>query len=536
MRKPVILGADGRPMRQAVLGSVTRRSGASAFRGADASSASLADWGATLQSADGAHRFARDPMVARARDLVRNSPIPRSAVNVSVSRGVGKGWRLRSKPDHEILGITFEEAVSLGNAIERNWWRWGNDVNRRCDLQGKRTWATLQRLLWRQRKVDGENLAILRWQEAPGARFATRVQVVSTDRLMNRHRAMDTALLRQGVHLNTDGAPIAYDILNHHPRDHYPGQLDEWITVPKATPAGRPIVVHGFEDEDADQTRGVTPFAPILELFRLTDRYMLAEVQAAIIGGVLGAFIKSGFDPATVAESLGSPAGLADQVKGWQDIRMDYYEGQPVTLGDARLPVLPPGDEIELTNATRDTGPYADFVKTSFQLTAAALSEAYPEMAQNWEGVTYSSARTAYNSVWARVVVERAEFEDDTVFPIFHAVTDEGFDRGYIEEPPGAPSFEEAPEAYLASDWIGPGREHVDPVKGIQAAQLALDANLTTLEEEAARTGLDWEDLLEQRAREKRKKAELGLTEHDTAAALEVVAPTDEEASRNPAA
>lgn len=64
------------------------------------------------------------------------------------------------------------------------------------------------------------------------------------------------------------------------------------------------------------------------------------------------------------------------------------------------------------------------------------------------------------------------------------------------------------------ASWL-PGHGWVDPVKEAQACQIRMDIGLSTLEAECAGQGLDWEEVLEQRAREKAKLAELGLTTGD---------------------
>ena len=47
--------------------------------------------------------------------------------------------------------------------------------------------------------------------------------------------------------------------------------------------------------------------------------------------------------------------------------------------------------------------------------------------------------------------------------------------------------------------------------KEAKACQLRMEIGLSTLEEECASQGLDWEEVLEQRLREKNKLTELGL-------------------------
>ena len=92
-----------------------------------------------------------------------------------------------------------------------------------------------------------------------------------------------------------------------------------------------------------------------------------------------------------------------------------------------------------------------------------------------------------------------------------------------------APDFYENRYAYTRCKWIGPGRGWVDPVKEAQACQIRMDIGLSTLEAECAGQGLDWEEVLEQRAREKAKLTELGLTtENSIQKEVETSQETDE--------
>ena len=56
-----------------------------------------------------------------------------------------------------------------------------------------------------------------------------------------------------------------------------------------------------------------------------------------------------------------------------------------------------------------------------------------------------------------------------------------------------------------------PGHPHVDPNKEATASSIRLEAGLTTLADECAAQGKDWEQQLRQRAREMELAAELGL-------------------------
>ena len=51
----------------------------------------------------------------------------------------------------------------------------------------------------------------------------------------------------------------------------------------------------------------------------------------------------------------------------------------------------------------------------------------------------------------------------------------------------------------------------MDPVKEVESSKKAIDYGLSTLAEETAGQGRDWEEVLEQKARETKRAEELGV-------------------------
>ena len=66
--------------------------------------------------------------------------------------------------------------------------------------------------------------------------------------------------------------------------------------------------------------------------------------------------------------------------------------------------------------------------------------------------------------------------------------------------------------ADLAHQWFFDGHEHVDPAKEANAQAVRLANHTTTLANEYARQGRDWEAELRQRAKEQVLMRELGLS------------------------
>jgi capsid protein len=95
---------------------------------------------------------------------------------------------------------------------------------------------------------------------------------------------------------------------------------------------------------------------------------------------------------------------------------------------------------------------------------------------------------------------------------------EEAFDRGYVAAPDGAPDFWDMPAAYLNGRWIGPGRGYVDPTKEAEGANMRIDGLLSTLQDETATQGLDFEELLDQAEFEQEELSARNLTRKSTAA------------------
>ena len=96
--------------------------------------------------------------------------------------------------------------------------------------------------------------------------------------------------------------------------------------------------------------------------------------------------------------------------------------------------------------------------------------------------------------------------------PVYELWLEEMVNKGLVD----APDFYANRCAYTRCKWIGPGRGWVDPVKEAQACQLRMEIGLSTLENECASQGLDWEEVVEQRVREKNKLKEMGLINENT--------------------
>ncbi len=518
MTRPKIFDQFGRPLRAS---SITSFPGGLGYDGAGAGRQQTTGW-STAPVPSVSETRERAPLAARARDLIRNSGIASGALRKARAQTIGPGLALRAKPDAHMLGVDPREALAFGREIERAWRAWANGPEHQCDIKRMRGFGRILRSLWSERFTTGECVAVLRWRPDRGTQFATCVQEIDPERMSNPQDKPDTADLSQGIELTPDGEPAAYHFRDAHQYDYrWNAKSWSWTRLPRIGEDGRRIVVHGFDIDRAEQIRGVTPFAPILVGFRDLQRFTEAEIGAAILNATFAAFVKAGMDPVAVSDALGIDFGEASALgQSWQAVRTSIYGEQGISIRDNRVPLLAPGDEVEMNNTTRQVGAFADFKKAFLQDFATALGLPYPVLAEDWEGVSYSAARAALAETWRIVTEDRTNFVADTVSPIHAEVITEAFWRGILVEPDGWPSFEGNEAGYLAGDWTGPGRGYVDPLKEAQANLLLRKSGGKTLDQICAEQGQDWETILHQLATEDAYMEELGITLPELADAL----------------
>jgi lambda family phage portal protein len=497
---------------------------APAYEGATSRGTFLAEWPAMLRSADKEWLPAQRTATARVRDLVRNEPVAASGVARRVNAAVGRGWQVKFRPNARALGISLEAARELGGQLSTEYKLYAYSHAFLSDAQRRMTFGQQLRLAARHIVRDGEALGLAEWAEGEETRYRTRLNIVDPDRLCNPNGRPDGEVIRGGIEHRGE-VPLKYWVRERHPSDIGVGKGFRWTGFDRWTPWGRPQVFHCFEVERAGQTRGISRFVSSLKSFRALSRFTNATLESATINALIVGFLKSNAGPSAAAENF-----EVQDVKNFERWRQEHYETNPVSLANgATLPVLPYGDEIQLQTASREVDSFDGFVRSIIRLIAASLGVTYEELSMDYSQTNYSSARAALIHAWAETRALMGLMEDQLVRPFCVAWAEEAFDRGYVSMPAGAPDFYDAVDAYVQVHCIGPGRGYIDPTKEIDAAAARIEAGVSTLEDECDDQGKDWEEVLEQAAREAAKREELGLP--PAAGALSLAAQT----ARDPA-
>lgn len=520
---PVILDARGNPIDPRAIQRARRigaLNGGMPYDASDHYSDQMALWNPWLLSPDAEINFSRDTIVARIRDAVRNDGWGSGAISRILDNVIGANFRPIFRPDYRALramtGLkTFDAqwANEFGKAQDANYRTWADDPAMWCDIERGTTIPGMAYLGFRHLLVDGECLAMARYEPgrtgAGRARYATAMQLIDPDRLSNPNNLMDMRWVRGGVEIDGYGAPIAYHIREAHQGDWFnAAESLVWKRIPRETSWGRPIIIHHFERDRAAQHRGVGMLTPVLAKLKQLIKYDGAELDAALINAVFGAFIESPFDHSMLGDALG---GEIDTIGPYQEGRAEWHATRKLTVGGVVIPTMYPGEKINTVQAAHPNGNYKDFQAAVLRNIAAATGLSAQQLSQNWADVNYSSARAAILEAWKTFERRRLFFTVGFAHQVAAAWMEESFDVDDYMLPAGAPDFIDARAAYSAARWIGPARGWVDPVSEKQGAWLELKMGLTSLEDVAAEQGRDVEEVLDQIEQERRMYESRGM-------------------------
>jgi lambda family phage portal protein len=517
-----ILDQHGQPLpasRPRVVGGGMKPTALSGWRGtsfdaADILSPHMDDWRPFLWSADAERNPYRDRVVARARDLERNDGWAKSGITRTLDNAVGAALRPISKPDYRALawvsGNSKFDAVwaaEFAAAVMACYRLWANDIAHHGDAMRKQTLASQMWVQLRHKLIDGDSLAVMLYRPetvGPGrARYATSVQLVDPDRLSNPQLAFDTMFCRGGVQLDKWGAPIGYHIREAHEGDWFAAaQSMTWEYMPKETSWGRPIVIHDYEHERASQHRGgAGVLTPIMQRLKMLVKYDGTELDAAIINAIFAAYVRSPYDPQMIEQALSAGPDGPESLGEYQDFRNEFWRERGQRIGNARMTMLAPGEEIGTVTGSRPTSNFEPFEAAILRHCAAGMGVTYEQLTGDYSRTNYSSFRGASNELKKTLDRRFDGFLSGTANPIFGCFVEEVMDVEDMPMPSGTvPSFDEMRTAYARCRWLGPGRGWVDEVAEKQGAIMGMEGGLSTLEMEAGNQGLDWEENVHQRA------------------------------------
>jgi lambda family phage portal protein len=446
-------------------------------------------WTDAPQGANWILRCDLQALRARAREMSKNSPAFRKFLLMAKSNIVGhKGINLQCDA---MFSASKKPYTNLNTRIEEAFWKWGKRET--CTLTGKLSWVQAQQLAVETVIRDGECL-VEHIVDADNE-FGYAIKFWNVDWLDETHNEILKGGNRviMGVELNADDRPVAY-WLTEPPSENFYGYDSQKRRYRRRIDAT--CMSHIFlVTEDESQVRGVTWFHAALVQGKDLHEYASGVVKSARVASHTFGFLKQ-----TAAEDMpyaGDPGQSPDQQQCQTDITINK-EALSVNL-------LDPGLEFQQFDPKQPTQNHAEFMNSMLHVLGMSLGVPGFSIAGDMTQVNFSSARVGLNEereVWRSL----QEFIGDTFCrDIFRRWLTAAWLKGGVEMPA------EYYKQLMEPTWRPRGWSYIDPVKDVQAAIDGIANNLLTYRQHFADHGIDLEEWLQSKQKEKALFAQYGI-------------------------
>ena len=277
-----------------------RISGPGGFNGGRSDRRATKGWRAKARSAN-ADNAQRKTLIARAQDAYNNLPLATAVIDRRVTYVIGTGMMAIPQLDAERLGISEEQAAMLTAQIMRDYDRYMSSTD--PDAERVATGYEQQEVVLRGRLIIGDMLGIrVMPKDQRGRRYLMAWKLVEGSRVVSPHNHREGEQLGtngpvvvHGVELDGYGAAVAYHVTKKAKTgtgsDRGP---DDTIRIPAwGEKSPLPSAVLVMQKKRAEQARGVSVLAPVLEVLKQISDLTEAELFAAIMTAMLAITYKS---------------------------------------------------------------------------------------------------------------------------------------------------------------------------------------------------------------------------------------------------
>lgn len=409
-------------------------------------------WKAPKGSADyAAAGGTRERLRGLSRDMIRNRPFARRAMDVVTNNVVGSGVR-------PSIGCTDAETKAAAERVVKS-----HLMTPAIDAQGLHSLPQLQRIAMNAVFSDGECFARRRKRRAKyasGLDLPFQVELVEADYLDVARTSNGDNDVIDGVEYGPTGTIVAYWFYDQHPDD------TRWKTRRTSRRWAADDVIALYRADRIGQTRGVPWLAPVvLTLGDLAD-YNEAQIIKQKMSALMAAFIED-TNPTIGAKDMGTAAS------GFED------------LAPGAVVSLPAGKTVKFTDPPAVDG-FDMFNRQGLSAIAMGIGITYEALAGDLSGVNFSSARMGRMEMDKNIEVWQQHLIIDQLCRGIGRWFQEAWilDRSLPQEVP------------FTMEWTAPRRALVDPTREIPALLKAVEGGVTSLQRATRQLGEDPEQIL----------------------------------------
>lgn len=429
-------------------------------------------------------------------ELIRTNPIAASAININKTHIVGPGITYHSRINRKALDMTEDEA-NAWQEIAQMEFRLATDTLD-FSVDRKQNFADMTALALGSYLERGDVFAQFVNKKYPTTPYTTKLQLIEADRVCNDPEVSrrNTKNLIAGIEIEDDGTPVKIHVRTTHPHTDIGKAERRWKHIPVFSPLGRRNVLHVNPITRIGQVRAVPYLAGVISILPLLSDYSDAELQAAVTSACFTTFI----------ETETGNTGLApiEENDPQRDTTDKDYRLKPAALIE-----LARGEKVTTANPGRPNSAYEQYVIAVLREVGAYLGIGRELLLIDFMK-NFSASRAALVTAYKRFNAERAFLVRHFCAIILERIMEEAVLRGRII----APGFNDPllRQAYLGARWIGPAQTQLDEVKAARGAKDRIAARTSTVADETAAIGGDFEQNVPQILKEEKLFGGMGKT------------------------
>ena len=466
-----------------------------------------AGWVTSTNSADSDIKGSIAKLRNRARQLNNDVDYVKGALRSITDNTVGTGVRVQAQV-RKMRGGKLDQKIN--DQIERAWSKWGKADS--CDVAGKLCWDDLCRSAVSNWMLSGEVwIRMIRGKTFGDSSVPFALQLLEADLVDENYVGKATQKgweWKMGVLLDNWGRPRKYAFLTKHPGDtmfvNQPTSEKNHIFVDAKD------VIHLAKFDRPGQTRGVPWLTSAMQRMHHLEGYEQSELVRARASSALMAWVQS-------------PEGEvnSDDVDGDGDRVFDMEPGA--------IRYLAPGESVHVPNLDAPDGQFEPFLAAMLRALAAGVGCSYETISRDYSKTNYSSSRLSL--LQDQEAFKALQYQLREVF--LDVVYKEWLELAVLSGTLQLANYQTEPERYQSARWMFKGWGWVDPMKEVQAANLAVKSGFKTQSQILAeQSGMDLEEFMIARKNELQMAESYGLS-FDTELNMPTQAKVDETSSNS---
>lgn len=453
---------------------------------------------------------------ALAMELIQNSGRLKGAVDQILADTVGVELTLNPQPDLSGLGYNDKERADWIALVKSKYkmWAWNPWE---CDFRGKLTVPQQADIGLKYWLAYGESTGVVSYM---GPELRRRYGITTGNKmlLVPPHRLVqetnEAIGLYQGVTHDENGRPTHYRF-----KEKRDGLYVTRDYVARDG-AGRPLVLHAFDPDDAEDVRGLSPLVPGIRKYLMAENLDDATAQMAFLQTVLAITLTSkqpsaeAFEALQVMKEVVGPDSkdIAEDFAAHFAVQLERSHDSQITVSsDPTVSHLAPGEELSIKSAGVPGGEYLPFHKALSRDTARALGITYGGYTLDYSDATYASTRMETSSLWPVVLRRRERIAAPHYQIPYEHWLEESIAEGRIPFKGGLRAFQANRDRVCWATWQGPAKPSADDQKAANASSERVANGTSSLARECADIGADENEVFAERLAEHRRYVDAGM-------------------------